>query len=299
MSNHIQFARTDSGPSFALPQLLQVIGQFEVGEDFLLYSPPRSVVFHQNSGMYLFTGGAHRPLATFELSGNDALVSVGLRYNEPFTKSSKRRKQPITTGWQGAAELIASAVARSSYFKDLQTVETKCEEISPWDAMYSDADHTFVSTYEVWATPKQSWRVEWKDVTFDMVDPSDGEYYAISPADIVFERNRPVLLAEITVERPVADAYPDTQLEVVTSISIYPQLPWWIDSVFDESFGYVEHCHHYELSGTHLHVALRRGQCGRNPVELLPQGDRGIEYVNGDGWAMNIPPHSEIEMTFR
>lgn len=159
--------RDSFDPVLGLTLLLQEIEQSP--KNLLLMTPPRSVVFLSNEeGMYLFREGRRVPFASF--ASQHGLTSVNFRYTDPMDPSSGRRAFHLLTGWQGTAELIASAIKHSRHWKNLETIQS---EVNP-------------ELYTVWATPTHDMRFAWKE-------EASKEY------SVTFRRNQPVALAHVSV----------------------------------------------------------------------------------------------------
>ena len=255
-------------PAFGLTVLLHEIGQFQIGKDFWLVEPPRSIVYHPGQGLYLFQADTHLPFATFDILNGFAIKSVGLRYRDPLTPASKLN-QRIVSGWMGTAQLIDSAVRRSPFFGKLQMIETVNVPIPRSKASFVDVDSATLSTYEVWVTPRRTWSVSWQHEAHF----GSGTYQ--------FQRNVPVLLARVKVERPIADSKPDIRLEVVKEISLYPEI---VDAMFDE----------WAQAGEWID-AWWQEDLPKSPAERK----QPFKFIDIEGQVMNLPPHSELKFTYR
>lgn len=278
-------------PLSALLLLLREIGQFQ-GRDFLLVEPPRSAVFHPGEGMYLFYPNSHRQLASFDLRNFAYVHSVGLRYRDPLNIKSGVDTR-VLTGWIGVVRLIESAVNSSPYFDRLQTIETSCRTMRQSEGTYSDADETHVSTYDIWVETRRNWVIGWQfeepfwEANGHAADPRRwGEGGALVHN---FCSRQPVLLARVEVERPVSYECPDLAIEIVRRIELYPEYDsYWYDlSEFEEEYGRPRYT---EFAGTprpRRHTAQYAGS--RYP----------LDYLRIDGKVMNLPPHSELQMSYR
>lgn len=169
-------------PLFGLTLLLQEIEQAP-NRNLMLMHAPRSAVFTSTEeGSYLFREGRHVPFASFAHAG--WLTSVSFRYNDPLDPNSGcRRSFLLLTGWQGCAELIASAIKHSSYWKRLETIE-----VTP-------------GVYDVWATPRRSM---WFDA---------GEQHG-RQVHVLFRQNQAVVVARFDV---------DPESEKVAYMQLFPQ----------------------------------------------------------------------------
>lgn len=179
-------------PLLGLTLLLQEIEQTP-SRNLLLMHAPRSVVFTSSEeGSYLFRDGHRVHFASFAHS--DGLTSVSFRYNDPLDPNSGCRGDlRLLTGWQGCAELIASAVKHSSYWKRLETIEVQPD------------------TYEVWATPR---RTMW----FDAGEERGRQVH------VLFRRNKPVVMARFDVH-PGSEAVAHMQLFPYTRTCIKARRP--------------------------------------------------------------------------
>jgi hypothetical protein len=173
-----------SDPVFALTALLQEITG-RTKKNLMVMTPPRSVVFYgSDEGHYLFREGSRVPFASF--SSYDGLSSVNFRYNDPMDPNSGKRTFSLLTGWQGTAELLASAMRQSKSWKDLETVQTGIRRRS---------NHlgTTRMQYIVWATPRQ-------DMTFTWSASTDRKATTCFAAGkVTLRRNKPVRLARVEV----------------------------------------------------------------------------------------------------
>jgi hypothetical protein len=295
----VRYFRSPHRPLPTLLWLLREIGQFQTGRDFLLVDPPRSQVFHQGEGKYLFYPNSHRQLASFDMRHGDRIHSVGFRYNDPLDPKSgvaprdEVGRAVIDTGWMGVARLIESAVKNSPFFGKLQTVEVDCRRMSHMEQSYSDVEETWESTYDIWVETKRSWTIGWEseEPEWDwenggnVVDQSrwGSESFLVRN----FVRNQRILLARVKVERASSQHRPDYQAELVHSIEIYPDVdhPWHVYSGVAQSTFFGAPC--YILRDRGRKTATTYGK----PFNL--------EYLSMDGWVMDLPPHSELQMTYR
>lgn len=185
---------TGSDPVFALTALLQEITG-RTKKNLTVMTPPRSVVFYGNDeGHYLFRGGSKVPFASF--SSHHGLGSVGFRYNDPMDPDSGRRDFSLLTGWQGTAELLASAMRQSKLWKNLETVQVAFG----WPDL----------EYIVWATPRQ-------DMTFAWTASAKNATARFRAGKVTLRRNKPVILARVEV------AVGDDGSESVIATHPYPE----------------------------------------------------------------------------
>ena len=193
--------RSHSNVLFALTTLLWEIEQSpKERQRLLVVAAPRSQVWTgYGNPLYLFRGRSRAPFASFESHGG-RITTVGFRYNDPMDPASGRRQGPIIlTGWQGTAELIASAVRHSRLWKRLETVET--------DSWNDDGIDRV--TYDVWATPRYCREILWRA----------GDRYL--DGHLFFEPCKPIRLAEVVVFRRYVGDY---IVEEVQGTQLYPDL---------------------------------------------------------------------------
>lgn len=193
----------DSSGAHMLGSLIWDIQQINATKEQLMFvEAPRSLVFHNfGDASYLYWRKSRVPFASFAVYVG-TLTTVGLRYNDPLDPASGlRKKGKIVTGWQGAAELLDSAIRRSSKWKHLQTIEVDVRE------NYDRQD----VTYELWATPRANWTIRWH-----------GSYQpTYTGGRVEFRHNEPVLIARATVSR----GYDKGRLfEDLVRLTIYPEL---------------------------------------------------------------------------
>ena len=201
-NGHLFYA--NSSPAHMLCSLVWDIQQNKVGKEQLMFvEAPRSLVFHNfGDASYLFWRKSRVPFASFAVPVA-GLTSVGLRYNDPLDPASGlRKKGKIMTGWQGAAELLDSAVRRSSNWKNLQTIEVEAYE------RYGRHE----VTYELWATPVGGSRyVRWEQ----SYQPT------YTGGSVTFYCNEPMLIARATVNRGQDGGQ---NFEDLLHLTIYPEL---------------------------------------------------------------------------
>lgn len=165
-------------------------------------TPPRSIVFYGNGeGHYLFREGSRVPFVSF--SSYDGLRSVNFRYNDPMDPNSGKRKFSLLSGWQGTAELLASATRQSPYWKNLETVQTS----KGW---YDENLGATRVEYIVWATPRQ-------DLTFAWTALAPNAVARFRAGKVMLRRNNPVMLASVEV------VVRDDGSEAVIATHPYPQ----------------------------------------------------------------------------
>lgn len=257
-------------PIPALLMLLQEIGQFQSLRNFLLVEPPRSAVFHSGTGMYLLYPNMHRTLLSFEMRQFDRIHSIGLRYRDPLNPKSGVNQQ-ILSGWMGMVRLLESAVSSSPFFGKLQTIETECRTLTHSNATYSDADVTYKSTYDIWVQARQSWGMTWE--AGPLMGGFQGNFY----------RNQRVLLARVKVERPVAHGLPDLDVEIVRDVMLYPEHDDTTNRYLDTRYG----------GKMRYYIDYNGGP--------MPQygHEEPLDFMRIDGTVMNLPPHSELQLSYK
>ncbi|MDB5178605.1 MAG: hypothetical protein JWN01_548 [Patescibacteria group bacterium] len=255
--------------------LLHEIGQFKGKRDFVALDPPRSTVYYPTTGLYLYLRSAVkglRPLASFELMDGNFIRSVCLTFRDPLNPQGGKRgsEQVMHSGWMGTVALIASAVNQSPFFGRLETIEVSNRRTK---SLYSDVPGANLSIYEIWATPRQSWTVSWLK---NRAYPADGS--------IEFRHNQPVLLASVTVERPIVND-PRLECEIVRDVALYPQvcaeLEGWTD--VDDCYGDDPSASPFAYQG----------------IGFVVERDHPFLGIESDERVLNLPPHSEIVLDGR
>lgn len=184
MSDEQEYLFTGSDPVFALTVLLQEITG-RTKKNLMVMTPPRSIVFYGNDeGHYLFREGSRVPFVSF--SSYDGLRSVNFRYNDPMDPNSGKREFSLLSGWQGTAELLASAMRQSPYWKNLETVQSGSN-------LWHDENLSATRVeYIVWATPRQDMTFAWTASAVDAV-------IRYKAGKVTLRRNKPVQLARVEV----------------------------------------------------------------------------------------------------
>lgn len=276
-------------PVYGLIALLQEIGHGEI--EFGATEGPGSVVYEPGgTGMYLIRSGRTVSFASFRISGRDNIVSVGLRYRDPFDPSSglrDKREVPIIGGWQGTAELLTSAVRHSAHWKNLETIETSAELITDYhERSFDNAEATWHHTYEVWVTPTHDWCADWSEGEL----PNGSRW---KPGAVHFDRNRPVLLAKVVVERVLTDG---ELFETVRGLDLYPELSeqiWDLETDADRRYGYNESEGFYPR----MYVGRHPLRSCRNDCRPMDKPEPPV-FMEFEERVLRFPPHSEIRVTW-
>lgn len=295
-------------PLFSLVILIHEIGQMHIGKNFLLLEPPRSAVWHDEEGMYLFYAGSHREVVSFGMTSDDKIRSVGTRYRDPLNVKSGV-SHTMWSGWMGAATLLESAVRRSPYFGRLQTIETSVEAVSRYEIGFSDADQSWRSHYDVWVTPRQTW-----SISCELINRK-------TSGQVTFQRGVPIRLARVTVERPVSFDHPEIVTEVVTNIELYPDIvsamneerpfpdaPWSYDEPVwdlsawneDEDDGWIEI---FDTAGEFVGMfppEYPEPPARKPKVKPDTNPDRPFMFMSAsDQRVLNLAPHSEFRLNWK
>lgn len=256
------------------------------GKTRLVMTEGPSTLVLKDTCLYVYAEGRSVPLATMRSSSSGHVIDVGLRYRDPLEAGSGRN-QRIVGGWPGFAELLQSAVRRSRHWKNLETIEVSSEPVRSgyYYGVFSDATPLECRTYQVWATPASGWTRDGGIVTAcndcrqglydlcsyqacDSLRWASGTNLAVS-----FRRNRPVLVAEVTVEVLRTDG--GHIHETVNSINCYPE--------FADA-----------LKGDDIHPDINPMQPHDKPDVTMP-----TIYVDmADEQTTRLPAHSEMRVSW-
>lgn len=255
-----------SDPVFALTALLQEITG-RTKKNLMVMTPPRSVVFYGNDeGHYLFREGSRVPFVSF--SSDDVLRSVNFRYKDPMDPNSGRREFSLLTGWQGTAELLASAMRRSKHWKNLETVQAS----KGWLDQNLRASRV---EYIVWATPRHDMAFTWSAL-------ADREITArFSAGKVTLRRNKPVILARVEV------LVGNDGSETVIATHPYPDFS---GDRYDE-YGYYSSYNAYQND---------RWQPLAEDETVVPLNTQAAMYVDlSDNYLTRYRPHDDFEINWQ
>lgn len=223
------------------------------------------MLYGNGEGHYLFREGSRVPFVSF--ASDQGLRSINFRYNDPMDPNSGKRKFSLLSGWQGTAELLASATRQSALWKNLETVQTGARRRS----VHLGTTHM---QYIVWATPRQ-------DLTFAWTASAPGAVIRYEAGKVTLRRNKPVQLARVEV---LVD---NDGSEKVLATHPYPEYS-------GESYDEYDHT---SRDGLYFNSSWRSLA---EDETVTPLSTQAATYVDlSDNYLTRYRPHDDFEINWR